>query len=37
VAVFIWGKKIRARSPFMKEAAEDKRRDSVVSAQTAEV
>ncbi|KAF7116162.1 hypothetical protein CNMCM5793_004182 [Aspergillus hiratsukae] len=37
VAVFIWGKEIRTRSPFMKEAAEDKRRDSVVSAPTADV
>lgn len=34
VAVFIWGKEIRARSPFMKEAAQEKRRDSVTSTAT---
>ncbi|KAF7585391.1 hypothetical protein BBP40_011036 [Aspergillus hancockii] len=37
VAVLIWGNETRARSPFMKEAAEDKRRDSIFSAPTAEV
>lgn len=31
VAVLIWEKEIRARSPFMKEAAEDRRKSSVTS------
>ncbi|KAI3189913.1 hypothetical protein CBS147311_9819 [Penicillium roqueforti] len=37
VAVLIWGREIRARSPFMKEAAEDKRRDSMTSEAITEV
>lgn len=37
VAVLIWGREIRARSLFMKEAAEDKRRDSMTSEAITEV
>lgn len=37
VAVLIWGKEIRARSPFMKEATEDRRRESVPSLSMTEV
>ncbi|PYH68885.1 MFS general substrate transporter [Aspergillus vadensis CBS 113365] len=32
VAVFVWGKEIRARSPYIREAAEEERRNVVGSA-----
>ncbi|XRM37678.1 hypothetical protein ABZX51_001138 [Aspergillus tubingensis] len=37
VAVFVWGKEIRARSPYIREAAEEERRDVVGSAAAIDV